>query len=86
MGEEKNTAKAVSLDSEELGQVTGGSAWRDDPEAMENIRKEGNNAGGGIVTDAAEKASPVSGAGVLDRLALGVDRIKEELTQIATRK
>lgn len=74
------------ISDEQLKEVSGGAAWKDDPEAVENIRKKGSSSDGRIVTDAAEKTSPVAGAGVLDRLALGVDRIKEELTQIATRK
>ena len=86
MGEEKKREIAGVLASEELEQVTGGSAWMDDPEAIDNIRRKEDAAAGGIVPEPAEKTNPVSGAGILDRLALGMDRVKEGLTSRATRR
>lgn len=86
MGEEKKGKIAGKLESEELEQVTGGAAWMDDPEAIENIRRKEDASVGGIVTEPPEKTGPVSGAGVMDRLALGMDRIKEGLTSATTRK
>lgn len=86
MTEERKPEAAKALDAAELEQVTGGAAWNDDPEAIENIRKKESSVAGGIVTEPAEKTDPVAGAGILDRLALGVDRVREELTSIATRK
>lgn len=86
MEEQKYSEKQVSLDPEELGQVTGGAAWMDDPEAIENYRKEEPVTGEGVAAEPSKKAGPVSGAGVLDRLALGMDRVKEGLTSSATRR
>ena len=86
MEEQKKKENPVTLNPQDLEKVTGGSAWKDDPEAMENYRREGNPQAGGIVSEPSEKAGPVTGAGVLDRLALGMDRVKEGLTSMATRE
>lgn len=86
MEEQNKKDDPVTLDPQELEKVTGGSAWKDDPESIENYRRDGNPQNGGVVSEPSEKAGPVSGAGVLDRLALGMDRVKEGLTSIATRK
>ena len=86
MGEQKGQEKPVVLDSAELEGVTGGASWNDDPEAIENVRREQDIPVGGIVTEPDGKTSPVAGAGVLDKMALGLDRVKEGLTSIAVRK
>lgn len=85
MEEEKKRDIPGRLESEDLEKVTGGAAWRDDPEAIDNVRRKEDASAGGIVTDPSEKTGPGPGAGVLDRLALGMDRVKEGLTSIATR-
>lgn len=85
MEEKKYSEKQASLDPDELGLVTGGAAWMDDPEAIENYRKEDSVTGEGVVTEPSKKAGPIAGAGVMDRLALGMDRVKEGLTSTATR-
>ena len=84
MGEEKNRDISKKLESEELEQVTGGAAWRDDPEAIDNVRRKEDPSAGGIGTDPSVKAGPQTGAGILDRMALGMDRVKEGLTSMAT--
>ena len=43
-------------------------------------------ADGGIVRESSGETAPVSAAGIMDRLALGMDRIKENLTSKATRR
>lgn len=83
-GLDKKTNPALS--AEDLEQVTGGAAWNDDAEAIDNIRRPEDLTGDGISREPAEKSAPVSAAGVLDRLALGMDRVKENLTSIATRR
>ena len=85
MEEQKKKERPVTLDSQELEKVTGGSAWKDDSESIENYRRERSPQNDGIVSEPSEKAGPVTGAGVLDRLALGMDRVKEGITSIATR-
>lgn len=85
--EEKNRQKkARPVETEELEQVSGGSAWMDDSEAMDGIRKGEDASPGGIVTGTDGKTSPVFGAGLLDEMALGLDRVREKMTSIAVRK
>lgn len=84
MGEEKNRDISKRLESEELEQVTGGAAWRDDPEAIDNVRRKEDPSEGGIGKEPSVKAGPQPGAGILDRMALGMDRVKEGLTSMAT--
>lgn len=86
MEEHKDSGKQGMLEPEELERVTGGAAWMDDPEAIENYREKDSASGGGIVTEPSKKAGPVSAAGALDRFALGMDRVKERLTSAATQK
>ena len=81
MGEEKKRDISKRLESEDLEQVTGGAAWRDDPEAIDNVRRKEDPSAGSIGTDPSVKAGPQPGAGIL---ALGMDRVKEGLTSMAT--
>lgn len=83
-GSDNRTKTALS--AEDLEQVAGGAAWKDDIEAIENIRRPEDPADDGIVREPAEKTAPVSAAGLMDRLALGMDRVKENLTSISTRR
>jgi hypothetical protein len=84
--EELHNRKKPALSAGELEQVTGGTAWNDDIEAIENIRRPEDPADDGIVREPSGKKAPVSAAGLMDRLALGMDRIKEDLTSKATRR
>ncbi len=84
--EEINKRTKPALSAEELEQVAGGAAWNDDIEAIGNIRRPEEAADGGIVRESSGETAPVSAAGIMDRLALGMDRIKENLTSKATRR
>ena len=55
-----------------------------DPEAIDNVRRKEDPSAGSIGTDPSVKAGPQPGAGILDRMALGMDRVKEGLTSMAT--
>ena len=86
MEEQKNAVSTQALEAEDLGLVTGGAAWMDDPEAIDNFRKKEDVPADGIAAEPVKGTDPVAGAGALDRLALGMDRVREGLTKAATRK
>lgn len=79
---EKNDRLALA----DLEKVTGGSAWNDDAEEMERVRLAREAAEQDAEGGTSAGHDPVAGAGIMDRLAHGLDHAKVNMTDSALRK
>lgn len=81
MQEDKNTEK-LELCEEALEEVTGGTEWFRDPDETASVAdKDGFREKPG--TGQAPDGPSVSANGVMDRIAIGFDRIRENITKAA---
>ena len=84
MQEDKRTGKA-ELFEEELGEVTGGTEWVKDPEeSSAGVERTGFREKPGIGQTPDNPVAPVNG--VMDRIALKIDRVRENITKAALRE
>ena len=86
MSTSKAPEKNDCLGLADLEKVTGGSAWNDDAEEMERVRLAREAAEQDAEGGTSAGHDPVAGAGIMDRLAHGLDHAKVNMTDSALRK
>ena len=86
MSNNKGSENKNLLNPADLEKVTGGSAWNDDAEEMERVRLAREAAEQDAEGGTSAGHDPVAGAGIMDRLAHGLDHAKVNTTDSALRK